>query len=146
MRVGEGRDVAGTDDSVRERVELSGFSVARLGRVKVTEKSVLLVELGEDTGEVTTLLSGDLGSRGVVGGYRGTPGSESAEGEISKMHDCQRTSAVTEGEDAVGTEKAKVLVNEETASRVLLSRDLVHQVLGDLTSSVTGSPRRAQIA
>lgn len=86
MRVGEGRDVAGTDNSVRERVELSGFGVPRLGRVEVTEKSVLLVELGEDTGEVSALLSGDLGSRGIVGGYRGRPVSVLARSEIPRMN------------------------------------------------------------
>ena len=70
MRVREGRDVAGTDDSVGERVELSGFSVRRLGRVEVSEKSILLVELREDASEVTTLLRGDLGSGSVVGSCR----------------------------------------------------------------------------
>jgi hypothetical protein len=68
VRVREGRDVASTDDSVGERVELSGFGVSRLGRVEVSEESVLLVKLGEDTGEVATLLGGNLSGRSVVGG------------------------------------------------------------------------------
>lgn len=120
--VREGRDVAGTDDSVGERVELSGFSVRRLGRVEVSEKSILLVELREDASEVTTLLRGDLGSGSVVG-----------------------SSAVTEGEDTFSSEEAKVFVNEETSSRVLLLRNLVHQILGDLTSSVTSGPNKETV-
>jgi len=68
VRVGERRDVASSDDSVRERVEAGRFSVGRLGLVKVSEESVLLVELREDTGEVSTLLSSDLSGRSVVGG------------------------------------------------------------------------------
>lgn len=69
VRVGEGRDVASTDDSVGKRVEAGRFSVGRLGLVEVSEESILLVELREDTGEVSTLLSSDLGGRSVVGGY-----------------------------------------------------------------------------
>lgn len=59
--------------------------------------------------------------------------------ESSKLCE-KRTSAISESEDSVRSEESKVLVDEKTSSRVLLVRDLVHQILGNLTSSVSGSP------
>lgn len=117
VSIREGLNVASADDGVGEAVKLSGLRSSGLGRVELAEKLLLLLNLLEDASEVLALLGCDLSGRGVVGG-----------------------SAVTEGEDAVGTEEAEVLVDEETATGVLLRADAGHEVLSDGTSGVTSGP------
>ena len=71
----------------------------------------------EHAGEESTLLSGDLGSGGVVG-----------------------NGAVTDSPDVLGTLDDEVLVYGETTAGVLLCGNLVDEVLDNGSESVTSSP------
>lgn len=100
-----------------------GLDLRRVGIASSLEvgelslKLVLLAELAESLGEVDTLLTGDLSGRGVLCG--GT---------------------VTDGVCALGAEKRQVVVDEETTSLSLRIRKLAHEVTGDSSGGVTGSP------
>lgn len=118
VRVVEGSDLAGPVDLLGKALNLGS-----VGGGVGPQSSELLLELGllaellEDTGEVDTLLIGDLGSGGVRGG--GT---------------------VTDGVDTLSAEQSEVVVDEETPSLGLDVRELGHKVSGDVPGSVTGSP------
>lgn len=118
MRVVEGSNLARPVDLLGKTLNLGG-----VGNGVSPQSGELFLELGllakllEDTGEVDTLLTGDLGSGGVRGG--GT---------------------VTDGVDTISTEQSEVVVDEETPSLGLDMRELGHKVSGDVPRGVTGSP------
>lgn len=60
MGVVEGTDVACPDNSVGERIEASRVGIGRLGLLELLEESVLLRQLGEDAGEISSLLRRSL--------------------------------------------------------------------------------------
>ena len=80
-------------------------------------KLVLLAELAEGLGKVDTLLTGNLGGGSVL-----------------------RSGTITNGVSALGSEKSQVVVDKETSSLSLRIRKLVHQVTGNASRCVTGSP------
>ena len=89
---------------------------------KLLLELVLLADLVEHLCEVGTLLGGDLGSGGVLGG-----------------------SAVTEGVDALSTQEREVIVDEETTALGLSRGEGAHEVPGDLARGVTGSPNEETV-
>lgn len=118
MRVVEGSDLAGPVDLFGKALNLGRVSggVGPQGSELLLELG-LLAELLEDIGEIDTLLTGDLGSRGIRGGC-----------------------TVSNGVDTVSTEQREVVVDEETPSLGLDVRELGHKVSGNVPGSVTGSP------
>ena len=127
MGVLEGVDALGPPQALLQLLDLVESLVASLlvgGLLldlgELGELGLDLLSLGhlvEHAGEESALLSGNLGSGGVVG-----------------------DGAVADGPDVFGTLDNKVLVDSETAARVLLGGDLVDQVLDERAHSVTGGP------
>lgn len=118
MRVVEGSDLGGSVELLDQSFNLGWVGVTASSEgFQLSFKLVLLAELAEHLSEVDTLLTGNLGSWGVL-----------------------RSGTVTDGVGALGAEKRKVVVHNETSSLSLGVRKLVHQVSGDLSGSVTGSP------
>lgn len=118
MRVVERSHLGNPVKLLGQSLDLSGVGIR--GGLEVGELSlilVLLAELAKGLSEVDTLLTGNLGGRGVL-----------------------RSGTVTDGVSALGAEKGQVVVNEKTTSLSLRVRELAHQVTGDVSRSVTGSP------
>lgn len=126
VRVLEGTNLLGSPqlllafaDRVKDLVTLLTLSLG-LGIRQLLQ--LLLDSLGlghgvEKTGKESTLLTGNLGGRGVVG-----------------------NSTVTNGPDVLSAVHDEVLVHSKTTTRVLLGRELVHQIADNGANSVTGSP------